>query len=150
MNKKIIKILISLLIIILIILLIIKLIPIKKVDIKQENETFITITKDELNNKLNNKETFLLFTYNSYCTFQKPCDEIFNQGLTDLNLTSYKIPFEEFKETKLYGKVKYAPTIIIIDKGNIKAYLDANSNSDYNYYQNVEEFKTWINKYVNT
>ena len=70
-------------------------------------------------------------------------------------MEKYKIdflsmPFKEFKNTKYYNKVKYAPSIIIIKQGKIVSYLDANKDKDLQKYQDVHEFENWINKYINT
>lgn len=58
------------------------------------------------------------------------------------------IPFENFKNTSFYNKVKYAPSIIIVKKGKVIAYLDANSDDDLRKYQDVDKFSEWIKKYI--
>ena len=58
------------------------------------------------------------------------------------------MPFSEFKKTKFYETVKYGPTVIVIQNGNIIAYLDANSNLDLAKYQNANTFESWIKKYI--
>ena len=40
------------------------------------------------------------------------------------------IKFEYFKKTKLYKKIKYAPSVIIVNNGKIIDYLDSNKNED--------------------
>ena len=90
----------------------------------------------------------MVFTFNPYCQFQKPCDEVFEQFMQDNNISIYNIPFAEFKETELYNKVKYAPSVILINKGKIVAYLDANSNDDLDKYQEVDAFKEWVERDV--
>ena len=64
------------------------------------------------------------------------------------NISIISIPFAEFKKTIFYKKVKYAPTIIIINKGKIIAYLDANSDKDLKKYQDINEFEKWIDNYI--
>lgn len=106
---------------------------------------FITVnTLDNLE-----KETYILYTYNNYCTFEIPCDKIFKEYMEKYKIDFISMPFKEFKNTKYYNKVKYAPSIIIIKQGKIISYLDANKNEDLNKYQDVHEFERWINKYIN-
>ena len=112
------------------------------------NYKFIDIDNTKIDELQKNKASYLVFTFNPYCTFQKPCDEVFEEFMKTYNISIYNIPFDEFKETELYEKVKYAPSVIAINKGKIVAYLDANSDEDYDKYQEVEEFKEWIEKYV--
>ncbi len=105
-------------------------------DIKSE-------TLDELEN-----DSYVLYTYNPYCTFEVPCDEIFKVFMEKYKVSFLSMPFNEFKKTKFYETVKYGPTVLIVSKGNIIAYLDANSNFDLAKYQKATAFETWIKKYV--
>lgn len=107
------------------------------------------ITKQELSSKLNSNETFILFTYNNFCTFKISCDEIFNETAKKLNITILKIPFSDFKDTSLYNNVKYAPTIMIIHKGKIVSYLDPEKDDDLPKYQDINEFIKWLKEYLN-
>lgn len=109
---------------------------------------FNPIELDDLNNLLDNKKSFILFTYNSWCSFNVPCDQIFKEGSNKLGITIFTLPAEQFMQSKLYKTVKYPPSIIIINKGEITNYLDANSNDDLDYYQDVNKFSEWVREYV--
>lgn len=110
---------------------------------------FIDINGANLNELLNNKENFILFTYNNFCTFKVSCDEIFNESIKELNITILKIPFDEFKTTYLYNKVNYAPSVILIKEGKIIKYLNPEKNDDLSKYQDKKEFTSWIKDYIN-
>ena len=43
------------------------------------NGSYINATKDELEQLQKNKASYLVFTYNSYCTFKIPCDNVFEE-----------------------------------------------------------------------
>ena len=58
------------------------------------------------------------------------------------------ISFDEFKNTGFYKKVKYAPSIIIVKEGKIVAYLDPNSDDDFDKYQDATKLEEWIKEYV--
>lgn len=111
-----------------------------------DSSDFITLTSDEVNN--NKSETYLIFTYNNYCNLEIPCDQIFEEFMINKNISMYKIPFEEFKNTYLYDKVKFAPSVIIVDNGEVIDYLKADSDEDLNKYQDVNEFTLWVEKYI--
>jgi hypothetical protein len=68
--------------------------------------------------------------------------------MTKYNISFYSVPFDEMKESYLYKKVKYAPSVIIIKNGKVIAYLDADKNADLAKYQDDEAFKNWISKYI--
>ena len=94
------------------------------------------------------KENFVLYTYNNYCNFSIPCDTIFKTFMEKYNIAFVSIPFAKFKNTNYYKTVKYAPSIIIIKKGKIIAYLDAESDEDLIKYQDTSAFEEWIEKYI--
>ena len=58
------------------------------------------------------------------------------------------MPFDEFKDTYLYDTVKYAPSVIIVHKGKVVAYLDAENDDDLKKYQDTLEFKDWLSNYI--
>ena len=68
--------------------------------------------------------------------------------MKDNNIKFLSIPFEEFKNTYLYDTIKYGPSIVIVKKGKIITYLDANDNEDLEKYQDVSKFKDWISEYI--
>ena len=106
---------------------------------------YIDIDSDDLNNISGN---YLLFTYNNYCNFSVPCDEIFKVFMEKYKIDILSIPFDEFKKKSFYETVKYAPSIIIVEDGAIKAYLDAESDDDIKKYTNSDEFEKWLNNYI--
>ena len=92
--------------------------------------------------------SFLLFTYNNYCTLKIPCENIFSDFINQYNIAIVSIKFEDFKNTDFYEKVKFAPSVLVIKDGNIIAYLDAESDNDIDKYQDVSKFKEWVEKYI--
>ena len=94
------------------------------------------------------KESFILFVYNDFCSFSIPCDSVFDETSTSLNIQILQIPYRDFKTSKLSSKLKYAPSIMIFEKGKVVDYLDAESDDDYDLYQDVNKFKIWLSKYI--
>ena len=94
------------------------------------------------------KKSFILFTYNPYCSLKIPCDKIFEEYAKNKNITILTIPFDKFKKTEYYKTVKYAPSVIIINKGKIITYLDAEKDKDIKLYQDTNKFGNWIEKYI--
>lgn len=107
---------------------------------------FKEINNDSIN-QYNNK-TYLLFTYNNYCSLPIPCDKIFLEVAKKNNISILSMPFSEFKKTVFYDTVKYAPSIIIVDKSKVIKYLDANKDEDLEKYQDVDKFEKWLNEYI--
>lgn len=107
---------------------------------------FIKIKSDELDNYEN--KNYVIFTYNNFCSLAIPCDQIFQEFMSNNKIDFLSISFEEFKKTDLYKTVKFAPSVIIIKDDNVVAYLDAESDKDLEKYQDVDKFKEWINDYI--
>lgn len=110
------------------------------------NSSFIEINSEQID-ALSNKK-YLLFTYNNYCSFEIPCDKIFEKFSSDYNIEILSISFEQFKNTQFYKIVKYAPSVMIISNNKVVAYLDAENNNDVDKYQSVDAFKEWLEKYI--
>lgn len=111
-----------------------------------ESNSFIQIDHTDIS-KLN-KKNYVLFTYNNYCTFPISCESIFEKFMNEENIAFQSIPIEEFKKTSFYQEVKYAPSVMVISRGRIISYLDANSDLDLVKYQDVDEFRKWIGEYI--
>ena len=108
--------------------------------------TFIKIKSDDLKNYKD--KNYVIFTYNNFCSLSIPCDEIFQESMTNNKIDFLSISFEEFKKTELYKIVKYAPSIIVVKNNEIVAYLDAEKDSDLEKYQDVDKFTEWLSKYI--
>ena len=100
---------------------------------------FIKVDKNDLNNIKNGN--YILYTYNNYCSLPVSCEKVFQEFMSKYKIDFLSIPFDEFKKTDFYKSVKYAPSVIIIENGNIISYLDANSDIDLEKYQDVNKFE---------
>ena len=109
---------------------------------------FIDISNSELESIIKDKENFLLYTYNNYCSLPIPCDSIFESVMKEYGFNILQIKFSDFKETNLYKKVKLAPSVLIFKDGKLIDFLDAESDNDLKKYQDKEEFKNWLNNYI--
>lgn len=106
------------------------------------------VSYNDINKLEKEKKSFILFTYNPYCSLKIPCDKIFEEYAKNKNITILTIPFDKFKKTEYYKTVKYAPSVIIINKGKIITYLDAEKDKDIKLYQDTNKFGNWIEKYI--
>ena len=106
------------------------------------------VSYSDINKLEKEKKSFILFTYNPYCSLKIPCDKIFEEYAKNKNITILTIPFDKFKKTEYYKTVKYAPSVIIINKGRIITYLDAEKDKDIKLYQDTNKFGNWIEKYI--
>ncbi len=110
---------------------------------------FILVDEKDVLELQNKKSSYVLFTYNSYCTFQVPCDDIFLEYMKTNDIAFNSISYEDFSKTELINTVLYAPSVILVKDGKIVDYLDAENDEDLDKYQDVEAFSNWINQYIN-
>ena len=115
-------------------------------DIFYNEGKYIDIKSDQINNYKN--DNYVIFTYNSYCNLEVPCEETFKKVMEKYKIDFLSIKIDEFKKTYLYKKVKYAPSVIIVKKQKVIAYLDANKDEDMDKYQDEKKFEEWLKKYI--
>lgn len=106
------------------------------------------VSYSDINKLEKEKKSFILLTYNPYCSLKIPCDKFFEEYAKNKNITILTIPFDKFKRTEYYKTVKYALSVIIINKGRIITYLDAEKDNDIKLYQDTNKYGNWIEKYI--
>jgi hypothetical protein len=108
------------------------------------NGDYISVHESDIKDN----ESYILYTYNNFCILPVHCENIFKEVMEKNKIDVLSIPFEEFKNTSFYKKVKYAPSVLIIKNGEIVAYLDANSDNDLEKYQDTTKFEEWLKNYI--
>ena len=71
-------------------------------------------------------------------------DNVFKKYKLDV----YSLTYDEMKKTFISDTVKFAPSVVIIKNGKIITYLDAESDADYEIYQDETKFDNWLNNYI--
>ena len=112
---------------------------------KDNYEEINSSTVDKL---IKEEKNFVLFTYASFCPFSVPSDEIFKSVFKSNKMKLYAISYDKLSNKDVTKKVKYAPSVMIFKKGKIVSYLDAESDKDFDRYQNKKEFRNWLAKYI--
>ncbi len=102
----------------------------------------------ELDNLITKKESFSLLIYQPLCITSTSFEEIVDNFQKENSIMFYKIPFSSIKEIDYLTSIKHYPSFIIFKKGNVAAYLDAESDEHIESYKSVEGFKKWFTKYV--
>ena len=74
--------------------------------------------------------------------------DLIEEVMKKYNISIYSMPYELMKQTFIHDKVTYAPSIIIINKGNIVTFLDPEKDDDLNKYQDANEFEKWLGEYI--
>ncbi len=113
-----------------------------------DNMSIVNINHNRYEELVDKKESFILYLTMDGCT---SC-EVFARKAIDFTiknkLTVYRIEYKEFNKTDLTDEVKYAPSMMVFKKGKLKAYLDAQSDDDLQYYSDSSSLQTWFEKYI--
>jgi hypothetical protein len=64
--------------------------------------------------------------------------------MTETGILAYRMMFEEVKESSLYTQVKYYPSVVVVSRGRVMAYLRADSDEDADKYNDYDAFKKWM------
>jgi alpha-acetolactate decarboxylase len=107
---------------------------------------FIDVKSDYISD--NSHKNYVLFVYNMFCSLKIPCENIFQEYMTNNKIDFLSMNIDEYKKTKFYNEVRLAPTVIIVKNNEIVAFLKADSDEDLEKYQDVKEFERWINNYI--
>jgi len=125
----------------------------KKINLEDkyyDNGKLLRITSDEFIKLEKNKENFILFVHiPGVCQVSLPFAPIVEEFVEKNNITIYSLPFYDITDTSVEEYVKYSPSVLIYEDGNVISYLDSTKNEHLEYYKSIESFTKWIKKYVN-
>ena len=110
-------------------------------------ETYIEIDSDELVEKLNANEDFMLYISSVTCTSCEEFKPILELVIQNKDVKIYKIEAGElFKATNDYIPYQFTPTIVIIRDGKELVKIDGvNDNKSF---ENYEGFMKFYDKYI--
>ncbi len=101
-----------------------------------------------LDEMLEKKESFVALVYQPACETSANFEEVVDKFLTNYALKIYKVAFSELKDSRLGETVKYYPSFLVVRKGELVGYLDANSDEDLPHYESEEGFRAWLTRYI--
>lgn len=109
---------------------------------------FSELEANKLEDLIKEKESFAIFIYQPLCINSYNFNKVITEFAYQYQMSFYKMEYSKIANTILENKIKYYPSFVIINKGVIVDYLDAESDNDLNAYNSLEGFKSWFSKYV--
>lgn len=109
---------------------------------------FMELTAGEYEGLVEAKKSFVVFVDQDGCTTADRLREYITRYMTEMGTLVYRMMFVEVKESSLYEQVKYYPSVAIVSRGKVVAYLRADSDEDAEAYNNYDAFKEWMGKYL--
>ena len=98
---------------------------------------------------ISDKKSFIVMAHMATCPVKMPLTNTTKEFAKQHNITILDLNSDEFKKTELAKSVKYLPSAAIYRDGKLVAYLDAESDTDMQYYQSADDFKNWVTRWVN-
>lgn len=109
---------------------------------------FMELTAGEYEGLIEAKKSFVVMVDQSGCTTADRLREYVTRYMTETGILVYKMMFAEVRESSLHEKVKYYPSVAVVSKGRVVAYLRADEDADADKYNDYDAFKAWIGKYL--
>ena len=107
-------------------------------------------TLDDYNKLIDDKQTFLVFTYLPGCVSCASFKPIVEEFIDANDVIVYSLNYQLVKDTgnEIETSIRYTPSIFIYKDGVLQDYLDMQSEDDKVIYTTTENFSTWINEYI--
>jgi len=103
-------------------------------------------TTQELINKIENDDSFVLLVYGSWCDHCKNFKPILNSVIEERNLIVYGIQVELINGVSSLSSVQYIPTLVVYDKGEASAIIDPGVEETY--FSNTKGLNNFFDKYT--
>ena len=109
---------------------------------------FMELSVGEYEGLVEAKKSFVVMVDQAGCTTADRMCEYVTRYMAETGILVYKMMFEQVKESSLHELVKYYPSVAVVDKGVVRAYLRADSDEDAEVYNNYDAFREWMGKYL--
>lgn len=106
------------------------------------------INKDDYEKLISENKTFVVMIDKPGCVTTKAMRENMANFPEDTQFKYYHMMWDDVKESSLHEYVKYTPSVAIVYRGKVKAFLKADSDDDAAYYNDAEALKNWIRSYI--
>jgi len=106
------------------------------------------IDEDEYEKMINDGKSFVVFVDQGGCTTADRLREYAEQYSNAKKFRFFRMWFIEAKQGGLGEYVKYYPSVAVVSRGRVIAWLRADSDEDAPVYNNYEDFEEWMGKYI--
>lgn len=108
----------------------------------------IDIDKDKYEQLIAEKKSFIVMVDKPNCHTTKDMSSFLTSLPSNFQFKYYRLMWSEVRKSSLHGYIKFAPSLAIVKKGEVLAWLDADSEDDAEMFNNADALEKWIRKYV--
>lgn len=110
--------------------------------------SFVEIENEDYDALIESEKSFLLLIDQNGCITAEGLKSILEPLATEHGIRVYRMMYSDMRQTSLFDKIKYYPSVAIINKGTPVAWLRADSDEDVNRYKDKEELSSWLDTYI--
>ena len=111
-------------------------------------EQMVELSAEGYTELVENKKSFVVFVDQGGCTTADRVRQYMTDYTKEAGIKVYRMMFEQAKETTMHDYVKYYPSVVMVSKGKVLAFLRADEDEDAEMYNNYDVFKEWMQKYM--
>ncbi|MBQ3318451.1 hypothetical protein IJG76_00285 [Candidatus Saccharibacteria bacterium] len=114
----------------------------------ESEEGLKEISAEEFSRLVAEKKSFLVLGHTLACPMGMPLTTLVKEFSSNHKILIVSLDKENFEQAGLSSKIKYLPTMVIYQEGEIVKYLDGEKNEDLPAYKTLEGLENWVKKYV--
>ena len=111
---------------------------------RELRKLFVDIDARRYNELVEEEKTFMLLVDQEGCRTADRLRNFAESYAREVGVKIYRMMFEEMKETDLYGRVKYYPSVVIVSRGVPAVWLRADKDEDAEEYNDYDSFRKWV------
>lgn len=104
------------------------------------------IDKEEYERLLKQQKSFIVASAASVCS--SDILDFIDDFSENEKVAYYYMNWSNFLDSATGDEIKYPPTVFIVSKGKIRAFLDSDSEKDVEKYNNYEDFAAWMKENI--
>ena len=108
--------------------------------------TYKTITMSELEAKIDDNDSFVLYVYSPTCGACEMFKPILEKAIQSRGLIVYAIQYSQIRDGHELSSLKYTPSLVVYNKGEVLYKTDPNKNEDY--FANKDGVLSFLDKYT--
>lgn len=111
-------------------------------------EIFITLDTEEYEKLIDEQKTFIVFVDQFMCEAAEKMKGFATDYANENGIKINRVIFSQMKGSTLREKVKYYPSMAIINKGEIIDWLETDVDIDKDKFEDYTVFKDWMDGYL--
>ena len=111
-------------------------------------DSLLELSDLEYEKLVDDKGTFLIFVDQNGCNTADDMRGFVENYSLENGIKFYRMMFEDLRNSNLHEQVKFYPSVVIVENGEVKNFLKADSDDNKDAYEDYEFFEKWLDSYI--